>query len=132
MADVYGKCNKGKLTITTATVDGNYVLTNGADDVASTLHLHVVIAAGTISIVIKGRSIQKLARADDDNIAFQPIPYTRLNVAGVVSDMTVVSDAITATGVFLVPCSGMDVSLEIDQTNGVGAVYVTPLLGAAA
>ena len=132
MANVYGRLNNGKLNLVAADVAGNYVLTDGSDGMASTLHLQVAKTSGTIGFTIKGRSVQKKARVDDDNIAFQPIPYARLNVAGTVSDFTIVSDAITDSGVFLVPCSGMDISLEYTTTNGIVQVYVTPLIGAAA
>lgn len=132
MADIYEHTGAdGELELDSL-VDGNYVLSEGSHSIVSTLVLHVVVSSGTISITPKARSVQKDARRNKDNIAFQPIPYVRRNVGGSVSDDTIVSAAITATGIFKVDISGLQPSLEIDQTSGVGSVYWTVLEGAAA
>lgn len=133
MADIYEhKGLAGKLDFA-GLVDGNYVLGGGSDGMVSTLLLHIVVTSGTISIIPKGRSIQTNARRDGDNIAFQPVPYTRRNVASTVSDDTTVSAAIAATGVFKVDITGLQPSLEIDVTGAVvGAAYWKVLEGAAA
>lgn len=131
MADIYEHTGTdGKLEL--AAADGNYVLGEGSEMLVSTLILQIVVASGTVSITPKGRIMNRVARRGQDAIAFQPIPYVRRNVNGSVSDDTAVSAAIAATGIFKVDISGLQPSLEIDQTDGVGAVYWRVVEGAAA
>lgn len=132
MADIYDHSGLGgKLTIPAALGDGNYVLGEGSPEMVSTAVFQITVASGTISIIIKGRSIQKNARRDGDNIAFVPIPYVRRNLGGTVSDDTTVSAAFTAGAIVKADVTGLQFSLEIDQTNGVGAVYWTVHEGSA-
>jgi hypothetical protein len=133
MADVYEHKGSGGWLDLAGLVDGNYVLSEGSPSIVATLVLHVVVTSGTISIIPKARSLQKNARRDADNVAFQPVPYVRRNVGGTVSDDTAVSTAIAATGIFKVDITGLQPSLEIDVTGAVvGAIYWTVVEGAAA
>lgn len=132
MANVYDHNGLNGHLVLDSLVTGNYPLGGVSQEMVGTMVLHIVVTSGTISIVIKGRSNTKHARRNFDEATFLPIPYTRRNVAGSVSDDTTVSAAITASGIFKVDASGLDISLEITQTSGVGVVYWGPLEGAAA
>lgn len=132
MANIYDHNGGSGLLTLDGLVDGNYVLGWGSDSVVSTLVFHVVVVSGTISITPKVRSIQANARRDVEDIDFQAVPYTQRNVNSTVSDDSSATAAITATGIFKMDITGLQPSLEIDQTDGTGFVFWSVIEGGAA
>jgi predicted transcriptional regulator len=119
-----------KLIVPAGLADGNYVLGNVSKTIVGMMLVHFEKTSGTtISITVKGRSLEQAA--GDDSVAFQPIPYVKYYVNGAVGDGTIGSAALTTTSIIAIPCHGLQVSLEIDQTDAVGTIYWTPIEGSA-
>lgn len=61
---------------------------------------------------------------DKNAVPFNPIPYRRVQLAGLASDRAIVSDTLPATGFIIeVPCNGLVVALVTSATAGTGTLY---------
>lgn len=61
---------------------------------------------------------------DKNAVVFNPIPYRRVQLAGLASDRAIVSDTLPATGFIVeVPCNGLVVALVASVTGGSGVLY---------
>lgn len=79
-------------------------------------------AGFTGSITIKARPT---GSGIADNAAL-PIPYTRRNLGGAVSDDTTVSAALTADAIVSVAADGLDIVLDATVSAGSMTVYARP------
>jgi hypothetical protein len=114
--------------------DDTYIIGDTSDSWVGTFHVHIVErVAGTCTFTVQGRS-----RAVADGLAatpaFLPINVLPLNTNSVAaaSYPTYAATAISDTGMFLIPATGMQVALLVDWTDGEWDVYVTRFDGAAA
>jgi hypothetical protein len=68
--------------------------------------------------------------ANVDSVAFVPIPYRRVNLAGAASDRALVSAALNNTSFIIeIPANGLHVSLLTACSAGSGKLYSWPLSG---
>ena len=108
-----------------------YKLGDASDGLVGTLSVHLVNVAGlTASVVVKART--RIPQANDDNVAFQPIPYLKLYLNGAVADSTFDTVPLTGTSIILIPATGLEIALDVTFTSGQGRIYWAPLKGAAA
>lgn len=61
---------------------------------------------------------------DKAGVTMVPLPYRRVNLAGVASDRAVVSDSLPAAGFLIeVPANGQTLALVVSCTAGTGQLY---------
>ena len=61
---------------------------------------------------------------DTNGTAFLPIPYRRVNLAGLASDRALVSDTLPMDGFLIeVPANGQTIALVVSCTFGAGCLY---------
>lgn len=126
---VGGNNNNGKFSIAAADVSSTIVIGTGSQRIVSALAVHIVVASGTLSIAVKARSVQPVARKGQDDVAFAAVPYVKHHLNGAAGDGTLVTTAITGTSLITIPATGQEVALDLTQTSGVATVYVTPIEG---
>lgn len=76
---------------------------------------------------VLGRALGQAAK--EANAPFIPFPYRRVNVAGVASDRTIVSDVISASGAIEVGSNGWSIGLLVACSAGTCAIIVMDLNG---
>lgn len=133
LVNVSGNAGQDGFTIQTGTGTNTYVLGDGDDGLASTMMVHLdTTSAGTISVVVKARPRQIPWATTTP--PFLPIAYLSLCDGGtVVAGATYSSAALTGDGdLILVPCSGLQIALDVTFTDGVHVLRFLPLYGAAA
>lgn len=69
--------------------------------------------------------------AGSANAPFLPVPYRRVNVAGVASDRILVADPIRAVGKIEVPSNGDSIALLVECTQGTCPIYSWDLQGSS-
>lgn len=70
--------------------------------------------------------------ADKAGVPFLPIPYRRVNLAGVASDRTVVSDALNPAGFLIeVPLNGQTCAIIASCATGTGLLLSWDAVGSA-
>jgi len=110
---------------------GTYIIGDASDGLVGTFSVHLVNTGGLgASMVVKART--RIPQANDDNVAFQPIPYLKLFLNGAVADSTFDTAPITTTSIILIPATGLEIALDVTYSAGTGRIYWSPLKGAAA
>ncbi len=85
--------------------------------------------AFTGTLTVMGRSAGK--DAHDADVGFGTIPYRRIQLNGVASDRSLVTDGVPIATDFIieVPASGLALALLLDCTTGSGLILSQPLAG---
>ena len=110
---------------------GLCIIGDASDGLVGTFSVHLVNVSGlAASIVVKART--RIPQANDDNVAFQPIPYLKLFLNGVVANSTFDTVPLTTDSIILIPATGLEIALDVTFTSGQGRIYWSPLKGAAA
>lgn len=115
--------------------DGNILVlgnSSGTDAVGGWLVHLVPDGSSDIEIAILGRITGKVP--SDESVAFIPIPYRRINLAGVVSDYAMVTTGVTVSGnsIIQIPANGLSVGLLVSTKTGTAKLYSMPVVGSTA
>lgn len=104
------------------------IIGNGSDSRVATLAVHIVDTGSlSASIVVKQRS--SVPAASDDSVPFVVALYRKMYLNGAAGDGSLVETAITTTSIIEIPCSGLEIALDVTYTSGTGTVYVLPMAG---
>src|SRR5262245_56675838 len=141
MADI--PRNVGKVFRLSATVAGEgtnkCILGDASDGIVGTIALHLVSNGftGTVTVQARARNPEAAQPVTPPMpaapVAFLPIPYLKLNMAGAaVSPPAYYSAAITGNCIILIPATGLSIALDCVVSAGEAWIYWTPTEGAAA
>lgn len=114
--------NKQRGQVVTLDTTGGHSVGNTGHETVGSFTMQFQGTGWTGSVVVRARVFQS-------NATWLAIPYRRLNVAGVASDNTYVSTAITANGLIVVEADGLEVQLDYTHSAGFVQVFCAPLLG---
>lgn len=114
--------------ITPSVSGGIAILGNAADGEVGTYFVQLVPQVGFVgSLDVLARPYGKYA--NDDGVAFVPVPYRRVNVNNLASDYAISTASITQPGIIQIPANGMSIGLMITCSAGQAELYSWPLLG---
>lgn len=109
-----------------------YIIGSGGDSMVAAIGL-VLVATTPVGVVATIVARSAVPQAAANNATWLPTAYRRLNVAGAASDGTMVSTALAASGILVIPCPGLMIAVDLTgHTSGTLEFYIKRMTGTAA
>lgn len=120
-----------RFDIITPADNGNFV-EYGPAGTTTFVSTMVMQFAPTVAFAGSLQLFGKILGVAGESAPFLPIPYRRVDLAGVASDYALGFAVIADAGIIQVPCSGMTIAFLVTCTAGQMQVYTQDLQGSSA